>query len=165
MWIQILIKYTDQNRTNIFLIGLTQCLWSCLQSKSDGIDSFNSNSSLFLCGCLSLCVSLSVWQSSDTHRWVKCCDSPLNGAQIYFIPAESSPLSPDWLRAVKQVSDRTGVGLLTLSGLERNFLTCVWVCAAKKGALCKTIKGRNVLHLIIALDKRVRLGIPEVWMV
>lgn len=58
------------------------------------------------------------------------------------------------------MSDRTGVGSLTLPVLERNWLACIRACAAR--TLCKTIQGRSVLNLIIALDKRARLGIPEV---
>lgn len=146
------------------LTKLTQSLWSCLQSKSTGIGSFNF---FFFCLCeplfLRVSESFSLTEESSDTRMSQVLWFPLNGAQIYFIPAKSFTLLSDWLRGVKQVSDRTGVDILTLSWLERNWPACVNVCVQPGGHFARQSKGRSASTLITVRDKRVRSGLAEVW--
>lgn len=121
---------------------LTQSLLSSLQSRSVRIGSFNL---IFFC----LDVLLSVWewvyQSGRGELWHTRMSQelwfPLTRPR-FISYQERFPLSSDWLRGLKQVSDRTGVESLTLPRLERNWLACTWVCSLKR-TLCKTIQDRG----------------------
>lgn len=151
-WYSIYFKPKYQKRSSQNLLSLFGHV-----SNPSGIGSFNFNSSLFL--------RQWVYESSRGEQWHTDESSvviPSEHGPDLFHPSRVSLSS--LIGRLKQVPDRTGVGSLTLPWLERNWLAYVWVCAAKR-TLCKTIQGSSILNLIIVPDKRVRLGIPEVWKV
>lgn len=92
----------------------------------------NSSFNVNFFSCLYVFPSVCVCQSSRGEQWHTDESSVviLSWTGPRFISLQPRfPLFSDWLRGLRQVSDRTGVELLTLPRLERNWLACVWVCA------------------------------------